>query len=236
VVGVVRARWVQVTLSTLLLQLTSWAILFLALRGLQAGAGTVTVAWTEALAAFAFARAALVIPATPGGLGTVDTALTALLTGFGATSNQALGADLVWRAATYLPQVLLGTLTFLWWRVTAARRRQRVTAEHSPTDKGLNNVAVHGSGDDRQRWKTAGLDYAAAGWSPRSSTRSATESTIRDGRNGKRPACSRVVMLDRTRIVWNPASIPATVSVSMRSPIVTAQRALPACNRRSGCR
>jgi hypothetical protein len=30
--------------------------------------------------------------------------------------------------------VLLGTLTFLWWRVTAARRRQRVTAEHSPTD------------------------------------------------------------------------------------------------------
>jgi hypothetical protein len=51
-------------------------------------AGTVTVAWTEALAAFAFARAALVIPATPGGLGTVDAALTALLTGFGATSTR----------------------------------------------------------------------------------------------------------------------------------------------------
>jgi uncharacterized protein (TIRG00374 family) len=120
-----RTRWVQVTLSTLLLQLTSWAILVLALRGLEAGTGTVTVTWTEALAAFSFARVASFIPITPGGLGTVDAALAALLTGYGASSSQALAADLVWRAATYVPQVLLGTLTFLWWRVTAARRARR---------------------------------------------------------------------------------------------------------------
>jgi uncharacterized protein (TIRG00374 family) len=127
VVDVMQARWLQVTLSTLLLQLTSWAILVLALRGLEAGAGHATVTWNESLAAFSFARVASFIPITPGGLGTVDAALTALLTGYGATSSQALAADLVWRAATYLPQILLGVLTFLWWRVTAARRRQRVT-------------------------------------------------------------------------------------------------------------
>ena len=127
VVGVMQARWVQVTLSSLLLQLTSWAILFLALRGLQAGAGNVTVTWTEALAAFSFARVASVIPVTPGGLGTVDAALAALLIGFGASSSQALAADLVWRVASYVPQVLLGALTFLWWRATVARRKQRVT-------------------------------------------------------------------------------------------------------------
>jgi uncharacterized protein (TIRG00374 family) len=132
VVDVMQTRWVQVTLSTLLLQLTSWAILVLALRGLEAGTGTVTVTWTEALAAFSFARVASFIPITPGGLGTVDAALAALLTGYGATSSQALAADLVWRAATYVPQVLLGALTFLWWRVTAARRKQRVT-ERSPS-------------------------------------------------------------------------------------------------------
>jgi uncharacterized protein (TIRG00374 family) len=126
VVDVMQARWLQVTLSTLLLQLTSWAVLVLALRGLEAGAGTVTVTWTEALAAFSFARVASFVPVTPGGLGTVDAALTALLTGDGATSSQALAAELVWRAATYVPQVLLGVLTFLWWRVTA-RRRPRVT-------------------------------------------------------------------------------------------------------------
>jgi uncharacterized protein (TIRG00374 family) len=126
VVDVMRTRWVQVTVSTLLLQLTSWAVLVLALRGLEAGAGNVAVTWTEALAAFSFARVASFIPITPGGLGTVDAALAALLTGYGATSSQALAADLVWRAATYLPQVLLGVLTFLWWRLTAARHNQRV--------------------------------------------------------------------------------------------------------------
>ena len=125
VVGVMQARWVQVTVSSLLLQLTSWAILVLALRGLEAGAGGVTVTWTEALAAFSFARIASFIPITPGGLGTVDAALAALLTGYGASSSQALAADLVWRAATYVPQVLLGALAFLWWRVTAARRRHQ---------------------------------------------------------------------------------------------------------------
>ena len=125
VVGVMQTRWLQVTVSTLLLQLSSWAILVLALRGLEAGAGAVTVTWNEALAAFSFARVASFLPVTPGGLGTVDAALAALLTGYGATSSQAPAADLVWRAATYLPQVLLGVLTFLWWRVTATRRSKR---------------------------------------------------------------------------------------------------------------
>jgi uncharacterized protein (TIRG00374 family) len=132
VVEVVRARWLQVTLSTLLLQFTSWAILVLALRGLQAGAGGVIVTWTEALAAFSFARVASFIPVTPGGLGTVDAALVALLSGYGATSSQALAADLVWRAATYVPQVLLGVMTFLWWRATAARRRRRAAERDIP--------------------------------------------------------------------------------------------------------
>jgi uncharacterized protein (TIRG00374 family) len=132
VVDVMRTRWVQVTASTLLLQLTSWAVLVLALRGLEAGTGDVRVTWNEALAAFSFARVASFIPITPGGLGTVDAALAALLTGYGATSSQALAADLVWRAATYVPQVLLGALTFLWWRVTAARRNQRVS-DRSPS-------------------------------------------------------------------------------------------------------
>jgi uncharacterized protein (TIRG00374 family) len=133
VVGVMQTRWLLVTLSTLLLQLTSWAILVLALRGLQAGADGVGVTWTEALAAFSFARVASFIPITPGGLGTVDAALAALLTGFGATSSQALAADLVWRAASYVPQVLLGALTFLWWRLTATRRKERLGAERSPS-------------------------------------------------------------------------------------------------------
>jgi hypothetical protein len=64
VVGVMQTRWLLVTLSTLLSQLTSWAILAIALRGLEVGAGEATVTWTEALAAFSFARVASFIPIT----------------------------------------------------------------------------------------------------------------------------------------------------------------------------
>ena len=52
------------------------------------------------------------------------------------------------------------------------------------------------------------------------STRSATESTIRDARYGNRSASARVAMPVSTRIVSTPASIPATMSVSIRSPIM----------------
>ena len=81
-----------------------WAILVIALRGLEVGAGAAEVTWTEALAAFSFARVASFIPITPGGLGTVDAALAALLTGFAASSSQALAADLVWRRRRTSPR------------------------------------------------------------------------------------------------------------------------------------
>jgi uncharacterized protein (TIRG00374 family) len=148
VVDVMQTRWWQVTVSTLLLQLTSWSILVLALRGLEAGTGTVTVTWTEALAAFSFARVASFIPITPGGLGTVDAALAALLTGYGASSSQALAADLVWRAATYVPQVLLGVLTFLWWRVTAARHTRRAAKSSAAGEDLTSPPSARSSG----RW------------------------------------------------------------------------------------
>ena len=73
----------------------------------------------------AITRTKILVDGSPAA---VDAALTALLTGFGASSSQALAADLVWRAGSFVPQVLLGALTFLWWRVTAAKRRARVAA------------------------------------------------------------------------------------------------------------
>ena len=61
------------------------------------------------------------IPVTPGGLGTVDAALIALLTTFGLDQSQAVAATLVWRAASFVPQVCVGVVTFLYWRVEQAR-------------------------------------------------------------------------------------------------------------------
>jgi len=126
--GVVRRRWLELSISNLAMQFTAWFVLFVALRGIQAGSGDVTVTWSESLAAFSLSRLATFIPVTPGGLGTVDAALTALLVGYGATNSEALAATLVWRAGTFIPQVLLGVATFLWWRLTSARRTARLAA------------------------------------------------------------------------------------------------------------
>jgi putative heme transporter len=126
VVEVMKARWPAVIGSTLLPQLTLWSILLVALRGLEHGAhGHSGVTWAESLAALSFAMVVSFIPVTAGGLGTVDATLTGLLSAFGATGSQALAVDVVWRAASFIPQVLTGALTFLWWRATARQRRRR---------------------------------------------------------------------------------------------------------------
>ena len=120
-VDVIRSRWALLTLTNFLMQLTSFMVLFIALRGVQAGEPTHTT-FAEAFAAFAFGRLASFIPITPGGLGTVDAAITGILAAFGASSSDALAADLVWRALTYIPQELIGLVTFLVWRARQARR------------------------------------------------------------------------------------------------------------------
>jgi uncharacterized membrane protein YbhN (UPF0104 family) len=51
----------------------------------------------------------------------VDAALIALLTTFGLTNEQAVASALVWRACSWIPQVCLGVVTFLYWRVAQAR-------------------------------------------------------------------------------------------------------------------
>ncbi|WP_176731681.1 lysylphosphatidylglycerol synthase transmembrane domain-containing protein [Micromonospora rhizosphaerae] len=125
VVEVMKTRWPAVVGSTLIPQLTSWSILFLTQRGLEKGDHvSFGVTWPESLAAYSFAVIVSFIPVTTGGLGTVDAGLTGLLTAFGATGSQALAADLVWRAGTFVPQVLTGALMFLWWRVTAGHKKR----------------------------------------------------------------------------------------------------------------
>jgi uncharacterized protein (TIRG00374 family) len=114
-VDVIRSRWVTLTLSNVAMQLTSFAILFVALRAVQTGEPNPTT-FAEALTAFAVGRLASFIPVTPGGLGTVDAAITGILAGFGAQNSDALAADLIWRAATYVPQIIIGVVTFVVWR------------------------------------------------------------------------------------------------------------------------
>ena len=118
--GVVFERWRWVTVSNYIVVLAQFAVLWFAIRGVLGDAPT-TLTLAGAFAAFSISRMASMIPVTPGGLGTVDAALIALLTTFGLTNDQAVAADLVWRACSWIPQVCLGVLTFVYWRVAQAR-------------------------------------------------------------------------------------------------------------------
>lgn len=126
IVDVVADRWILITLANFGQQLAQFSILYFAIVAIQGGVdGPINVA--EALAAFSFGRLATFIPIPPGGLGTVDALITSILTGFGMSNNDALAADMVWRAMTYFPQVIIGAITFLVWR----RREGRVGTQRT---------------------------------------------------------------------------------------------------------
>lgn len=117
VVGVLKVRWPLIIGANFAVQFSWFAILYVAMRAVG---GTVNL--VETFAAFTFANLGLMVPLTPGGLGTTDAALKALLELYGASSEVAVAADLLWRGAYYIPQVLIGVICFLLWQVRVARR------------------------------------------------------------------------------------------------------------------
>ncbi len=127
-VEVVKARWALLTATNFLQQFAQFGVLLVSLRIIQTGEST-EISVAAAFAAFALARLAAFIPVTPGGLGTVDAALTALLVAFGVSNTDALAATLLWRAASWIPQVLLGVVTFLIWRARSGKMKAALAAK-----------------------------------------------------------------------------------------------------------
>jgi uncharacterized protein (TIRG00374 family) len=119
VVDLVRLRWKALTATRLLVALTQFLILLTALWGVE-GDGPHTT-FLVAFGAWAVAQIGIMIPITPGGLGTVDAFLIALLTAMGVDDGTATAADLVWRAASYVPQIVIGVVCLVTWSKRAAR-------------------------------------------------------------------------------------------------------------------
>lgn len=126
IVGVVSDRWALITGANLFQQLTQFSVLAIAILAIQGGFGG-EINLAEAFAAFAFGRLATFIPIPPGGLGTTDAIITGALTAFGMANGDALAAVLIWRAATYFPQVFIGIGTFLYWRREQSRKPASAT-------------------------------------------------------------------------------------------------------------
>ncbi len=122
VVDLVRRRWAAITGAQLLVSLTQFLILYAALQGVSDGQLAPTV--LEVFGAFAISQLGLLIPLTPGGLGSVDAAMISLLIAVGVSSGDATAAALVWRAVSYVPQIAVGVISILVWRAGARRRQQ----------------------------------------------------------------------------------------------------------------
>jgi uncharacterized membrane protein YbhN (UPF0104 family) len=114
VIGLVRHRWAALTGSTVVSHLSLYLVLLVALR--VTGVPDKAVGWAEVLAVFAFARLVTAIPITPGGVGVVELALIAGLTGAGGDDARVVAAVLLYRLLTYVLPIAVGGLTYLYWR------------------------------------------------------------------------------------------------------------------------
>ncbi len=121
----VTTRWRQLTFTNVAAQMAPILVLLVGLAALDAFPEPVN--FIEVFAAFSIALILTSIPLTPGGLGTVDAALVALLVTFGCPAADAIAADLIWRLAWFVPQLLtgLGALGVYGWD----RKRQPLTME-----------------------------------------------------------------------------------------------------------
>lgn len=129
--GLVKARWAAITGAQLAVSFTQFLILYVALRGVQ-GWDNAGQSWLVVFAAFAISQLGLMIPITPGGLGTVDAAMIGLLTTFGVSDGDATAADLVWRATSYIPQIVIGIVCLVLWYVREGKRLATVSTPTTP--------------------------------------------------------------------------------------------------------
>ncbi len=124
--GLLRRRWHVLTVSTIVSHVSLFWVLLAALRHL--GVEPEAVSWQEALAAFAFVRLATALPITPGGLGIVEVGMSAALVLAGGDEPPVVAAVLVYRALTYLLQVLLGVISYAFWRAEMRKGGQPLEA------------------------------------------------------------------------------------------------------------
>lgn len=114
IVDLVKRRWHVITIAQIGVSWAQFAILYAALVGVSGSTGAIPL--MTAYGCWAVSQLGIMIPITPGGLGTVDAVLIGLLTSVGVDPGVATAADLVWRASSYIPQICIGLISIFYWR------------------------------------------------------------------------------------------------------------------------
>ena len=110
----------------------AFLVLLVSLR--QVGVSEQEVSWAQALAAFSFGRLLTAIPITPGGLGVIELGYVAALSvGVSeAVRAQIVAAVIVFRVLTFLPPILIGAVSYLFWQHNTSWRRPIGSREPTP--------------------------------------------------------------------------------------------------------
>jgi uncharacterized protein (TIRG00374 family) len=127
-IGLVRRRWLPLTLATLAGHLTVFLVLLVSIRAV--GVSAADVSFSEAFASWALIRIITTIPVTPGGLGVVELGLTGALVSFGGSRVDVVAGVLLYRVLTYVPPIAVGGLFLLVWR-RISRGREEVAGSPS---------------------------------------------------------------------------------------------------------
>jgi uncharacterized protein (TIRG00374 family) len=120
-----RARWLWITVATLLSHASLFLVLLIALR--LVGVSEAEIGWAEALAVYSFARLLTIVPITPGGLGVIEVALITTLAATAGSRDevtaQVAAAVLIFRALTYVLPIPIGLVAYVFWRRNRSWRR-----------------------------------------------------------------------------------------------------------------
>lgn len=125
-IGLLRTRWMGLTVASLLSHGSLFVVLLMTLR--HVGVGQDVLTWVDALVAFAVVRLLSALPITPGGVGIVEAGLIVALQ-LAATVEvdaQIAAAVFVFRAVTYFLPIPLGAISYVVWR---RNKSWRTTAE-----------------------------------------------------------------------------------------------------------
>lgn len=131
IVDLVKARWFVITIAQIAVSWCQFLILWAALVGVSGQSGTIPI--LAAYGCWAVSQLGILVPITPGGLGTVDAVLISLLVAAGVSEGAATAADLVWRASSYVPQICIGLICIFYWRFDLRRQAKKDAAAQVST-------------------------------------------------------------------------------------------------------
>jgi uncharacterized protein (TIRG00374 family) len=131
-IGLLRHRWLQLTVTSLINHLSLYLVLLVALR--HVGVSQAEVGWVQVLAAFSLIRLVSALPITPGGVGVVELGLAAALVAAGGPEAEVAAGVLVYRALTYLLPIPIGAILYLQWRSGSTARKERVALAKAEAD------------------------------------------------------------------------------------------------------